>query len=190
MVTSLMGVSVVGWPLERRLMHFVEKTPTCWNWTGAIVRGYGRTSVKGKATPAHRAVYELLAGPIPVGYEPDHVCKNRRCVRPDHLDIVLRAENNRRSTSPSANNARKVRCDRGHPFTAENTYVPPSGRRVCRTCKNEWTRQRRRAAKLLCRNGHALTEGNVKVKANGTRMCLTCMARRQRGGTNDSRFRA
>ena len=169
-------------------MASVQKTDGCWLWTGALVRGYGRTSVNGKATPAHRAVYELLVGPVPADLHLDHLCKVRRCVRPDHLDPVTPATNNDRSDSPSAMNSRKDRCDRGHEFTPTNTYRPPSGRRVCRICRNAWMREARRRARSTCKHGHHLAPDNVRVKANGTRMCLTCMAQRARGGLHDSRF--
>jgi hypothetical protein len=120
----------------------------CWEWTAKINSfGYGvftplldggKTSVM-----AHRFAYELLIGPIPAGYQLDHLCRNRRCVNPNHLDPVSPALNNARSTSPSALNAAKSHCKRGHEFSPDNTYVTPDGRRMCRACMRyrDWKRR-------------------------------------------------
>jgi hypothetical protein len=62
----------------------------------------------------------------------DHLCRNTSCVRPDHLEVVTREENALRGSR----NAAKTHCDRGHEFTPENTYVPPSrDHRACRECR-------------------------------------------------------
>lgn len=107
----------------------------CWLWTGAKKgRGYGAAYVNGKTTIAHRAVYELMKGPIPDGMTLDHLCRNRGCVNPAHLEPVTNKENILRGISFSAINARKTACDYGHAFTPANTYMGPSGRE-CRTCR-------------------------------------------------------
>lgn len=129
----------------------VEKTADCWLWTAGKVDGYGRVSMGHGISPAraHCISYLLLVGPIPDGRELDHVCSNRACVNPDHLEAVTHTENVRRAA------ARKTHCPSGHEYTPENTYVVPStGYRRCRLCKAEVERnnyQRNRAKRLAQR---------------------------------------
>lgn len=86
-------------PLDDRIWKHVEKTDGCWLWTGGTTTaGYGVYSVvKGEMTTAHRIVYELLVGPIPEGMQLDHLCRVRRCVRPEHLEPVTPLVNTRRA---------------------------------------------------------------------------------------------
>lgn len=131
-------------PLEMRLWPKVEKTKTCWLWTGNTYRnGYGqvyRGPGEGSAL-VHRVVWQMLVGPIPEGLEIDHLCRVRLCVNPAHLEPVTRAENMARTykVGPSGlfgnHNKQKAHCPRGHPYDDENTYTPPSGGRYCRTCQ-------------------------------------------------------
>lgn len=112
----------------------------CWVWTSTLnEKGYGRfcPRVNGRVVHvfAYRYAYNVLVGEIPSGLQPDHTCRNRACVNPAHLDIVTPRENVLRSEAPSAVNARKVSCIHGHPFSLENTYVTPDGRRMCRACQ-------------------------------------------------------
>lgn len=136
----------------------------CWLWQGTLnPGGYGRAEFQGKRGPAHRAVYELLVGPVDEGMELDHVrangCTNRHCVKaiadeygPAHLEPVTHRENVGRSANHVAVNAAKTHCDRGHPFDLLNTYFPPGGaRRQCRIClraadQRRRTRERQRRA--------------------------------------------
>lgn len=72
----------------------------CWNWTGSVNRkGYGRCHVNGVHKNAHRAVYEAAVGEIDPGLHLDHLCRNRLCVNPDHMEPISPAENNRRKAS-------------------------------------------------------------------------------------------
>src|SRR4051812_32410851 len=106
-------------------------TSECWPWTGYVMpNGYGHFSAT-RATRwlAHRYAYELLVGEIPDGMHLDHLCRNRRCVNPAHLEVVTQAENNRRA---SAVRRPKSRCDHGHEMTVENTVVSKLGQRTCR----------------------------------------------------------
>lgn len=105
----------------------------CWEWTATVEgTGYGRVWFDGKNEYAHRHVYEQLVGPIPPGMQLDHLCRNRSCCNPDHLEIVTHAENVRRGVSA---NGTKTHCVRGHSFTRENTRHTTRGRRVCRACE-------------------------------------------------------
>jgi hypothetical protein len=102
----------------------------CWEWTGAkIPDGYGQFRVGQKAYPSHRLAYENLVGPVPEGLQLDHLCRNRICVRPSHLDIVTQRENVTRGMSPSACAARSGLCALGHALD----YSGPQGR--CLTCR-------------------------------------------------------
>lgn len=121
--------------LPERLRSKIDVTETCWLWRASTVKGYGQFRVGTKIRKAHVVVYELLVGPVPDGLELDHTCRQRHCVRPDHLDPVTRAENLRRSPiARSAINARKIECVRGHDLTDETNVYRYAGRRYCKRC--------------------------------------------------------
>jgi hypothetical protein len=130
---------VTRWPenLLRRI-RFCPPGPLptgCIEYTGVAERtGYGRITRDGQRTGAHRASYELVRGPIPLGLTLDHLCRNRICVHPGHLEPVTIRENVLRGKTLPARNAAKTHCDHGHPFDDGNTYITPMGKRQCRAC--------------------------------------------------------
>lgn len=130
------------------LLRRIDKTPTCWLWTSHIRSdGYGTFTqrVDGRITPQypHRLMYETTVGPIPDGYQIDHLCRVRHCVNPAHLEAVPPRENYLRGIGATAVNARKTECIHGHAFTPENTYHRPTGGRSCRECDRAKLRRRR-----------------------------------------------
>lgn len=110
-------------------------TDTCWLWLGRRnSNSYGEIIIEGKRTPVHRVVYSALVGPIPDGFQLDHLCRVRHCVRPEHLEAVTQHENILRGMGWSAINARKTHCPAGHPYSGANLRL--SGRkRFCRACE-------------------------------------------------------
>lgn len=125
-------------PLVVALIERITPTNTgCYEWTQArSADGYGRWVVDGREWRAHRKAYELFVGPIPGDMEIDHLCKNRACCNPFHLEAVDRRTNMGRSDSPSTKNSRKTHCLRGHEFTPENTVMRKNGHRDCRVCRD------------------------------------------------------
>lgn len=131
------------------LERFEEKyTPEpnsgCWLWEAAIspsltgIHPYGiLQDANGIMRMAHRIGYELHRGPIPDGMFLDHLCRTTLCVNPFHLEPVTAKENTRRGrTAEAARHTQlsKTHCPQGHPFSGENLYLKPNGRRECRQC--------------------------------------------------------
>lgn len=119
---------------RERFWLFVEETETgCWEWIGLRARGYGVYEMRGRAVRAHRVSWTICRGPIAEYLTLDHLCRNRACVNPMHLEAVSNKVNILRGESFSAENARKTHCPRGHEYTPENTMIR-NGKRNCREC--------------------------------------------------------
>jgi len=98
-------------------------------------QGYGRISVADCVQLAHRVSYEAFVGPIPTGMVLDHLCRQRMCVNPGHLEPVTNRENIRRGKGFAGLNAQKTHCPHDHEYTPENTYWRPDRHgRQCRAC--------------------------------------------------------
>lgn len=120
----------------------------CWQWVAMLDKaGYGRVRSgggrNGESIYAHRVSYQLLIGQIPDGLVLDHLCRNRGCVNPTHLEPVTQGENTRRAVWPN-------HCRRGHEYTPENTGVS-GGSRYCRICSRLNAKVQK--AKRRARNG-------------------------------------
>ena len=106
----------------------VNKTKTCWYWTRSCNNRWRK-----KTLTAHRVAYAISGFKLPKGKELDHLCKQRNCVNPAHLEPVTHKENILRGSSPSALHAKKTKCKYGHPYELQ---IRSSGKkqRVCRIC--------------------------------------------------------
>lgn len=147
------GLGKVVTPIEDRFWASVNKDGPmpqtdavegrCWAWTGNLRSGYGSIQAAGsrRKIQAHRLSYELHGGTLVPGLDIDHLCRNRECVNPAHLELVTTRVNVLRGEGPAAKNARKTHCKYGHPFDAENTRYTRDGKRQCRTCVRARTRK-------------------------------------------------
>ena len=125
-------------PVQWRVWKYVNVTEDCWEWTGALSRdGYGKISDEATTRQAHRLVYEILMGPIPESLVIDHLCRNRRCVNPLHMEVVDALENTRRGVTARADGGVRMYCRSGHELTEANVYREPKrpAIRRCRKCK-------------------------------------------------------
>ena len=187
------GPPVSGLPFEVRFWRKVNKNGPvpesrpdlgpCWLWLGGVTRdGYGKTGNPTRL--AHRVAYELVVGPIPEGLQIDHLCRERKCQRPTHMEPVTARENQRRSRSVSGVNMAKTHCDAGHELSGGNLYVfpegsPSAGRRACRECMKRNSRLHRAGSaeppqpKTHCPKGHPYVGNEVEGDSSGRR-CAEC----------------
>jgi len=159
--------------LAQRVFQKIRITEAgCWEWQGAKMgNGYGKVNINRKTPPVHRVVYEMFNGPVPKHLDMDHLCRNRGCANPEHLEPVTRSENLRRGLGGT-----RSHCPRGHALVGENV----GSRRNCLTCKRARRAEKRGGNvkpyvgdRTHCPQGHAYDEQNTG-RINGTRYCRAC----------------
>lgn len=145
--TDPMPVTRIDVP-ERVLQNFLDKieiVDECWEWRGAhknqdpLNYGYFQDPLAGKVRLAHRVAYEWWVGPLEDDLEINHLCCNRSCVRPEHLEQITRHENLMKSEGITAHNAQKTHCPKNHLYDGYNSQ----GRRICKTCQRDAVRRHR-----------------------------------------------
>lgn len=189
-----------GKTLLERLFNRVEKDEItgCWEWTGAKgIDGYGRIGDDKKVKLTHRVAYEIMRGPLHRGQVIDHLCRNRLCVNPDHMEATSQRINTIRGNTADIRKklaAQQTHCINGHEFTKENIYLA-NNQRYCRICKSirykRWEVRKKvgikvetNATKTHCKQGHELSGDNVGVVPRNAsdpnspmrRVCRRCKA--------------
>lgn len=128
-------------PTATLLKRKIAEVKGCWIWQGETSNnGYGRTSIRvssgnWKRESAHRAAYLAFVGEIPKGLTLDHLCRNKLCVNPKHLEAVTQKENSFRAPNYVGN---RTYCPSGHEYSEDNTYTNKNtNKRTCRACHRE-----------------------------------------------------
>ncbi len=185
-------------PNPERIWKFIKipKDPNgCWIWIGCFHwNGYGQLTFDHEHYRSHRFVYEYLVDQIPKGIELHHVCENRRCVNPFHLQPLTPKEHMMKGMGIGRINIEKTHCNHGHKFTKEN-IINYNGWRYCRKCKDRIDREYRNKKRQIlieldeynppnkekthCIKGHEFTEKNTYYDSAGFRQCKECKKIRQ-----------
>lgn len=171
--------------IRLQTLYTPEPNSGCWLWLGATAgSGYPTFGPGGRerSRPAHRVVFAMTHGRnILDGHEIDHLCRNKFCVNPAHLEEVTHQENMRRRALAHD------RCKHGHELVASNTYVDARGWKTCRTCRDlasaryrKGRSSRANGAKTHCKRGHEFTPENTRVDGVGRRYCRECRRERER----------
>ena len=131
-----------GYRKVAALSDRIDATGDCWEWTGAIQGdGYGSLTFDSQPWLAHRFIWTAMIGPIPDGLTIDHLCQNRICVNPDHLETVRFQENVWRGSNPRYRTVKHKRCQNGHRYIGANIDRRGKTNR-CYQCKLEYDRGR------------------------------------------------
>lgn len=163
--------------LARRVeARFAGYSSLCWEWSAALHLGYGWVSHKGNPQLAHRLAYLVVHGDIPPGLVIDHLCRNRRCINPRHLEAVTLAVNTRRA-HPNYIDDDMTFCPRGHALT-EGFVIPASnGSRRCLRCERGENAKPYRgpvALRTTCPKGHPYSGDNLYITPKGSKVCRQC----------------
>ncbi len=153
--------------IEQRILDKVEYTETCWKWTGGRNSdGYGQCWHNNKQQRVHRVFYEFYKGTISKGLVIDHLCRNRACVNPEHLQAVTVRVNTERGESIVAKYMKATHCIHGHEFSVENTTFSKSkkGGRRCKQCGRDWYKNNYDKEKQKIYNETRKTNRNLKSK--------------------------
>ena len=133
---------------SKRIFPYILIDPVtqCWNWTRKLDNGYGRIWFRGKVWRVYRLLYTWKTGKVPkwknfTDKEIDHICNNRACVNPNHLQLISHKENTLKGSGPTAVNKRKNRCKHGHLLVPDNR-----GSRKCPTCNKIYMSSEKRRA--------------------------------------------
>jgi hypothetical protein len=121
-------------PLEDRFWEKVDRRgpDDCWNWTASTAEGYGQIGDQGQPRRAHQIAWELMVGPRTPGLVIDHLCFNKLCQNPAHLEEVAQGENARRGRARRTPQVLKEFCPRGHAYSRLST-----GHRQCNECNRQ-----------------------------------------------------
>lgn len=137
--------------MMERFWSKVEKTNECWEWKAGLNRyGYGQFNHKGRPHGAHRISWMLTQGEIPKGLVIDHLCRNRKCVNPSHMELVTLGENVRRGIVHqvlSEKYASMTHCKHGHERNEENIRIDKHGHRICKPCMREHNKNQYKKSK-------------------------------------------
>lgn len=174
-----MGRSVT--PAIVRAMTKVLVGDQCWDWTAATYgNGYGCIGSGGRGARnllAHRLFYETMVGPIPSNMEIDHLCRNRRCVRPKHMEVVDHRTNTLRGDTITGRQARQTHCKRGHLLSGYNLIVSRNGKRWCRTCQRSWQSSPAQLQKRRVRDRVRRSSSGLRRKTRSGRSAVVWQAR-------------
>lgn len=175
------------------LLQVDTESGECWEWKGGRVQknGRGKFLLNGKDMYVHRASYLLFVGELEFGKHVHHLCDNRKCVRPDHLQALSNTDHQKVESVDGGVAQRqrdKTHCPRGHEYTEENTYHSAKGRH-CRTCKRErfyeetgrvrpegppTPKGEHWRQKTHCPKGHPYEGYNLLLRYDGARVCRAC----------------
>lgn len=176
----------------------------CWEWQRKLSKeGYGRIGINYKVFLAHRVSYTIFKGSIPDGIDIDHLCRNRKCQNPDHLELVTRGENVRRGMAWKVSGMlqrAKTHCPHGHPYSEENTIIVKDKKgnyrscRVCRSIKHrqKYAEMRKSGRRTMpkssaCLHGHPYTEASLGHAPDGQYYCRVCHKLRARANKSKQR---
>lgn len=184
--------------IKQRLLDKIridDKTG-CWIWTASIGGpGYGQLSVCGRPHAAHRLSYQVHVGEIPEGLFIDHLCRNRPCINPAHLEPVTHQVNMARGMGGKAHAQRmreRTHCKKGHPLTPDNIQWAERGKRHCKICYQTGVKERNDRRKRVpidqrrpnvadiartkthCPKGHPYSGENLRITKRGGRICRQC----------------